>query len=167
MKKDLMIFVLVIVVIFYIPTQIAAVWKKHITLEVEGKITRLYDLCDSAYRTELNNFHAENPILEVYLGEIVGMSVGSWQSFEIEKESSVYIFDSNGFALPLKLASKSRPVLYHYEIYELEKIFYLKVVFLVKNKKDCVEEYIAYYKYTNLTPKAVEALSERELSLMP
>lgn len=95
------------------------------------------------------------------------MNAETWQSSEIEKEAPVYIFDSQRSAQPIKLASTYRPVVYHYEIYEMDEMYYLKVVYLVSNKKDNVKEYIVRYRYTNLTKEAVDALNERQDAYAP
>lgn len=162
MKRDILISLLVLFVLFFVPPQIGAIWRMHTILDVDGKVTRLYDLCDYAYREKIEIYNEDNPILDVYLGYIVGMNAGTWQSLEIEKKAPVYIFDSQRNAHPIKLASRYRPVVYHYEIYEMDEIYYLKVVYLVSHKKDNVKEYIARYKYTYLSNEAVEEMNKRK-----
>lgn len=161
MKRDIFLTIILVLGLFLIPPEIGGVWKRHNIVDVEGKVSRLYDLCDYAYRQDIETFNEDDPILDVYLGEIVGMDMESWQSLEIEKETPVYVFDSDNYALPLKLASRNRPVLYHYEIYELDETYYLKAVYLGSHKIDNVKEYFARYKYTNLTKEAVDAMNER------
>ena len=95
MKRDILIWFLFLFVLLLILLQIGPLWKKHATIDVDGKITSLYDLCDYAYRENVELFDEDDPILEVYLGEITGMDAETWQSLEIEKEAPVYIFDSN------------------------------------------------------------------------
>lgn len=161
MKRDILISLLVLFVLFFVPPQIGAIWRMHTILDVDGKATRLYDLCDYAYREDVELFDEEDPILEVYLGEIVGMDIEAWEGLDVEKENPVYIFNRRDIA-PIKLASRYRPVVYHYEIYEMDEIYYLKVVYLVSYKKDNVKEYIARYKYTYLTNEAVEEMNKRK-----
>jgi len=167
MKRDILISLLVLFVLFFVPPQIGAIWRTHTILDIDGKVSRLYDLCDYAYREQIETFNEDNPILDVYLGEIVGMNAETWQSLEIEKEAPVYIFDSQRSAQPIKLASRYRPVVYHYELYEHEDTYYLKVVYLVSHKKDNVKEYIVRYRYTNLTKEAVGAMNERQDAYAP
>lgn len=161
MKRDILISLLVLFVLFFVPPQIGAIWRTHTILDIDGKVSRLYDLCDYAYREQIETFNEDNPILDVYLGEIVGMNVEAWEGFNVEKENPVYTFNRRDIT-PIKLASRYRPVVYHYEIYEMDKMYYLKVVYLVSHKKDNVKEYIVHYKYTNLTKEAVEEMNKRK-----
>ncbi|WMI82083.1 hypothetical protein [Anaerotignum sp. MB30-C6] len=160
MKRDIFLTIILVLGLFLIPPEIGGVWKRHSIVDVEGKESRLYDLCDYAYRQDIEIFNEDDPILDVYLGEIVGMDVETWQSLEIEREAPVYIFNRRDVR-PLKLASRNRPVLYHYEIYELDETYYLKAVYLGSHKIDNVKEYFARYKYTNLTKEAIDSMNER------
>ncbi|WP_313524623.1 hypothetical protein [Anaerotignum sp.] len=160
MKRDILLTVVIVIGLFLIPYPIGAVWNWYKINHMEGKATCLYDLCDYAYRSDVDGFNEGDPILDVYLGEIVGMDIETWQSLGIEKEEPVYIFDRRD-ARPLKLASKYRPVLYHYEIFERDDTYYLEVVYLLDHTLDDVEEYIVRYKYTNLTKAAVDSMNER------
>lgn len=160
MKRDILNSILVMFALFFVPPQIGALWRSHTILDVDGKVTRLYDLCDYAYREDVELFEEDDPILEVYLGEIIGMNDEAWEGLNVEKENPVYIFNRRD-AYPLKLASRYRPVVYQYKIYELEGSYYLKVVYLVSHKRNNVKEYIVQYKYTDLTKEAVEEMNKR------
>lgn len=94
------------------------------------------------------------------------MNVEAWEGLNVEKENPVYTFNRRDIT-PIKLASRYRPVVYHYEIYEMDEMYYLKVVYLVSHKKDNVKEYIVRYRYTNLTKEAVDAMNERQDAYAP
>lgn len=167
MKRDIFLCFVVMIGLFLIPPEIGGVWKRHSVVDVEGKVSRLYDLCDFAYRMDVENFNEDDPIVDVYLGDIVGMNVETWESLEVEDETPVYVFDSDNYALPYKLAGRDRPVVYHYEIYEMDGLYYLKVVYLVSHKSDKVKEYISHYRYTNLSGEAIEAMNDMGVRWTP
>lgn len=137
-KRDIIISFLVIIALFLIPTNVASIWKKYSVINVAGNVTRLYDLFDYAYRDELENYADDDPARDIYTDKIEGMSLEAWNDLKIKTAKLVCVFDSGKYAHPYKLASKSRPVVYHYEIYELKGIYYLRVVYLVSHKADKV-----------------------------
>lgn len=118
-------------------------------------------MCDYAYRDKLEDYADDDPARDIYTDEIEGMSLDAWNDLRMENATLVCVFDSGKDSHPIKLASRSRPVVYHYEIYEREGTYYLKVVYLVSHKADKVVEYVAHYKYKGLSKEALEVMKER------
>lgn len=143
------------IVLFF--TKVIPYFERSARENVENDITRIYDLCDSSARPVVNKSMLTIAAEKLLESEIVGLSETTWTGLEINEEAYVFNLYLTAEVHAGKIASKSRPILHYFEVYEQSDTYYLKVFYMTTIRGD---EFYGYYKFSNLTQELMEQLKE-------
>lgn len=152
--KYIVIFSILIIAVFYYP--VMKFVKKYQCINVENKVTRLYDLC---YSTHAEMIVINNPMENIFYNEITGLSKDDAEKFgkgDIQPIVTIHLYSRS--LMDTKMNSTLRPVLSFIELYKVDNEYYIKVCYTI----DRYSGYSAVYKYSDISEDDINQVVEKK-----